>query len=135
MFTIINEQLRIFKIRTEMSQTNNDFLATGKVTRAQSLTEKGENVTSASLRISNLATLYRLDLDNSYTRSLTALSQKSYTEWAHNQLERNKVALRNIEDYAKQYFLFKLKIRTKKRPYLCPTIPHKQNIRVKTSVH
>jgi hypothetical protein len=56
-------------------------------------------------------------------------------EWAQQQIERNKAALQQIEEFTKQYYLFRLKLKHKVRSYLCPTVDNQQNIRVKTSVH
>ena len=110
-------------------------LAENRLKKVHSLCFKPYSLGSKDIKIPNFSSIYGLELDNNFLKSIIVLSQRGQLEWLFGQLERNKNTQSSLEEYQNSRFMYSQKQKNKNRTLLCPKIQNRQHLRVKTTIH
>ena len=110
-------------------------LADSKLKKVHSLCFRPHNIGNRDVKMLNLSTIYGLELDSNFLKSIMMLPQRGQFEWLYGQLERNKNVQNSLDDYQNSHFMFSQKQKNKNRTLLCPKIQNRQHLRVKTTIH
>jgi hypothetical protein len=138
-FTVISEQLRIFKIKYDLfhhKNPQNVDCCPPKVRKTKSLIL---NTNFLPTEYANLTALHGLDLDYAFLRNAVVSCRRNQIEFLQGQLERNRLISKMLDDYTREYYLMmnRAKVKRKHHSELYSRAVRRsvKNLRIKTTAN